>query len=117
MTDKIRFKLLVAIVSQGRCSPLVEAAKATGAEGATIVRGRGTGVHEGAKFLGLPIEPEKDVMLVLVPVDAAEAVLDAMVTAGQLDQPGKGIVFMLDVPRVAGIVHRGEVLHKAGEEA
>ncbi len=117
MTDKIRFKLLVAIVSQGRCSPLVEAAKAAGAEGATIVRGRGTGVHEGAKFLGLPIEPEKDVMLVLVPVDAAEAVLDAMVTAGQLDQPGKGIVFMLDVPRVAGIVHRGEVLHKAGEEA
>jgi nitrogen regulatory protein PII len=115
MTDQIRFKLLVAIVSQGRCSPLVEAAKAAGAEGATIVRGRGTGVHEGAKFLGLPIEPEKDVMLVLVPVDAAEEVLDAMVTAGQLDQPGKGIVFMLDVPRVAGIVHRGEVLHKAGE--
>jgi nitrogen regulatory protein P-II 1 len=116
MTDKIRFKLLVAIVSQGRCSPLVEAAKAAGAEGATIVRGRGTGVHEGAKFLGLPIEPEKDVMLVLVPVGVAEEVLDAMVTAGQLDQPGKGIVFMLDVPRVAGIVHRGEVLHKAGEE-
>jgi len=115
MTDLIRFKLLVAIVSQGRCSPLVEAAKAAGAEGATIVRGRGTGVHEGAKFLGLPIEPEKDVMLVLVPVGVAEEVLDAMVTAGQLDQPGKGIVFMLDVPRVAGIVHRGEVLHKAGE--
>ncbi len=115
MTDQIRFKLLVAIVSQGRCSPLVEAAKAAGAEGATIVRGRGTGVHEGAKFLGLPIEPEKDVMLVLVPVGVAEEVLDAMVTAGQLDQPGKGIVFMLDVPRVAGIVHRGEVLHKAGE--
>jgi hypothetical protein len=42
-------------------------------------------------------------------------VLDAMVAAGQLDQPGKGIVFMLDVPRVAGIVHRGEVLHKAGD--
>ena len=114
MTDQIRFKLLVAIVSQGRCSPLVEAAKAAGAEGATIVRGRGTGVHEGAKFLGLPIEPEKDVMLVLVPVDAAEEVLDAMVSAGQLDQPGKGIVFLLDVPRVAGIVHRGEVLHKDG---
>ncbi len=114
MPDKIRFKLLVAIVSQGRCTPLVEAAKKAGAEGATIIRGRGTGVHEGAKFLGVPIEPEKDVMLVLVPLDVSEAVLDAMVSAGQLDQPGKGIVFLLDVPRVAGIVHRGEVLHKAG---
>lgn len=115
MTTDVRFRLLVAIVAQGRCSPLVEAAKRAGAEGATIVRGRGTGVHEGAKFLGLPIEPEKDVMLVLVATDVAESVLDAMVEAGQLDQPGKGIVFMLDVPRVAGIVHRGEVLHKGGD--
>ena len=114
MPDTVRFKLLVAIVPQGRCSPLVSAAKEAGAEGATIIRGRGTGVHEGAKFLGIPIEPEKDVLLILVPIDVAEAVLDSLVTAGELDQPGHGIVFMLDVPRVAGIVHRGEVLHKAG---
>ena len=112
MAEGTRFQLLVAIVSQGKCGPLVEAAKAAGAEGATIVRGRGTGLHESAKFLGVPIEPEKDVVLVLVPHETAEAVLESMVDAGQLDQPGKGIVFLLDVPRVAGIVHRGEVLHK-----
>lgn len=112
MPDTTRFQLLVAIVSQGRCGPLVDAAKAAGAEGATIIRGRGTGPHEGAKFLGLPIEPEKDVVLVLVPSDVADAVLTAMVEAGKLDQPGKGIVFLLDVPRVAGIVHRGEVLRE-----
>jgi nitrogen regulatory protein P-II 1 len=114
MTDRVRFRLIVAIVPQGHCSPLVSAAKGAGAEGATIVRGRGTGVHEGGKFLGIPIEPEKDVLLILVPLEIAEAVLDALVTAGELDQPGHGIVFMLDVPRVAGIVHRGEVLHKGG---
>ena len=33
------------------------AAKRAGTEGATIVRGRGTGVHEGARFQGPPIEP------------------------------------------------------------
>ena len=71
-------------------------------------------MHEGARFLGLPIEPEKDVFLVLVPIDVAEAVLDAMVEAGELDQSGHGIVFLLDVPRVGGIVHRGEGLHKGG---
>jgi nitrogen regulatory protein PII len=113
MAERIRFRLLVAIVSQGACPPLVDAAKAAGAEGATIVRGRGTGLHEGAKFLGVPIEPEKDVVLVLVPEAAADAVLESMVHAGKLDQPGKGIVFMLDVPRVAGIVHRGEVLDRS----
>lgn len=115
MAEEIRFRLLVAIVSQGACSPLVDAAKAAGAEGATIVRGRGTGLHESAKFLGVPIEPEKDVVLVLVPEGVADAVLEAMVRAGKLDEPGNGIVFMLDVPRVAGIVHRGEVLDRSPE--
>jgi nitrogen regulatory protein P-II 1 len=112
MTERTRFQLLVAIVTQGKCGPIVDAAKDAGAEGATILRGRGTGPHEGAKFLGLPIEPEKDVLLVIVPTDIAERVLEHMVAAGKLDQPGRGIVFILDVPRVAGIVHRGEVLPK-----
>ena len=110
MPDHNAFQLIVAIVSQGRCPRLIEAAKGAGAEGATIVRGRGTGVHESATFLGVPIEPEKDVLLVLIPRDETDAVLDAMVRAGKLDQPGKGIAFVLDVPRVEGIVHRGDVV-------
>ncbi|MDZ7802228.1 MAG: P-II family nitrogen regulator [Trueperaceae bacterium] len=114
MSDAARFKLLVAIVPQGRYGPLVEAAKKAGSEGATIVPGRGTGVHEGQKLFGLPIEPEKDVLLVLVSNAVADSVLNAMVKAGKLDEPGKGIVFLLDVPRVAGIVHRGEVLGSDG---
>lgn len=89
---------------------LVTAAKEAGAEGATIVRGRGTGVHESSKFLGVPIEPEKDLLLVLIPAEATDAVMDAIVRAGQLDQPGQGIAFVIDVPRVEGIVHRGEVM-------
>ncbi len=103
-------QLIVAIVPQGRCPVLVAAAKEAGAEGATIVRGRGTGVHESSKFLGVPIEPEKDLLLVLIPTDLTDAVMDAIVHAGQLDRPGHGIAFVLDVPRVEGIVHRGEVM-------
>ena len=116
MADSVRFKLIVTIVPQGGSSPLVDAAKAAGAEGATILRGRGSGVHEGARFLGLPIEPEKDVLLILIDTDRAERVLDAVVDAGDLDRPGKGIAFLLDVPRVAGIVHRGEVLNPKPSE-
>jgi nitrogen regulatory protein P-II 1 len=110
MADAHSYQLIVAIVSQGRTTPLVVAAKQAGAEGATIVRGRGTGVHESAKFLGVPIEPEKDVLLVLIPKEETDAVLDAMIAAGNLDEPGKGIAFVLDVPRVAGIAHRGGVV-------
>jgi nitrogen regulatory protein P-II 1 len=108
--DVNSYQLIVAIVSQGHCPTLVTAAKDAGAEGATILRGRGTGVHESSTFLGVPIEPEKDVLLVLIPRGQTDEVLDAMVRAGKLGQPGKGIAFVLDVPRVEGIVHRGRVV-------
>lgn len=104
------FQLIVAIVGQGRCSVLIEAAKGAGAEGVTIVRGRGSGIHESSRFLGIPIEPEKDILLVLIAKSKMEAVLEAMVRAGELNKPGKGIAFVLDVPRVEGIVHLGEVI-------
>jgi nitrogen regulatory protein P-II 1 len=110
MSERTIFQLIVAIVSQGHAGPRVKADKAAGAEGATIVRGRGTGVHESATFLGVPIEPEKDVLLVLIPSDQTDAVMDAMVEAGRLGEPGRGIAFVLDVPRVEGIVHRGDVM-------
>jgi nitrogen regulatory protein PII len=108
--SKLHFQLIVVIVSQGSCAPLVAAAKAAGAEGATILRGRGSGVHEAGRFLGIPIEPEKDIMLILIDKSLTDAVLSAIVEAGELDKPGKGIAFVLDVPRVEGIVHLGEVV-------
>jgi len=113
MAERTHFQLIVAIVPQGTCAPMVSAAKAAGAEGATILRGRGTGLHEGAKFLGVPVEPEKDVVWVMVPESSVDAVMGEMVRAGKLDQPGHGIVFALDVARVAGIVHRGEIFESS----
>lgn len=110
MSDPHGFQLIVTIVAQGRSGPLVEAAKGAGAEGVTILRGRGSGVHEASKFLGIPIEPEKDILLVLIEESKTTPVLEAMVRAGELDKPGKGIAFVLDVSRVEGIVHLGKVV-------
>lgn len=105
MSDQDRFQLIVTIVSQGHASHVVEAAKAAGARGGTILRGRGSGVHESGRFFGVPIEPEKELVLVLVPRSLTDTIMDAIVRDGKLDQPGKGIAFVLDVPRVAGIAH------------
>jgi nitrogen regulatory protein PII len=108
--NETKFQLIVAIVAQGNATQLIAAAKAAGAEGGTILRGRGSGIHESNRFLGIPIEPEKDVVLVLIAERLTDAVMNAIVEAGKLDQPGKGIAFVLDVPRVEGIVHLGEVV-------
>ncbi len=100
-----KFDLIITIVSKGRCHLVVEASKRAGAEGGTILGARGTGIHETAKLLGVPIEPEKDIILTLVPRCDTDKVLDAILEDGEMNKPGKGITFVLEVKRVAGITH------------
>ena len=97
-------KLIVTIVKKGKADMIVEAAREAGARGGTILHGRGVGIHENKKILGIPIEPEKEIVFTLIAEELADQVLSAIITAGNLNQPGKGICFVLDVEKVLGVV-------------
>lgn len=101
----IEFELIITIVDKGHCGKVIESSKKAGAEGGTIITGRGSGVHEKAKLFSFTIEPEKDIILTLVPKERTQKVLEAIVKASELNQPGKGIAFVVDVERVTGINH------------
>ncbi|ADL07377.1 P-II family nitrogen regulator [Thermosediminibacter oceani] len=101
----IKFDLIVTIVNKGFAEEVVEAAKKAGAEGGTIIDGRGTGIHENAKLFGIPIEPEKEIVLTLIDRTKTEKVLEAISNAAELDKPGKGIAFVLEVEKTVGIYH------------
>lgn len=62
----IEYDLIVTIVNKGFAQEVVEASKKAGAEGGTILQGRGTGIHEKAKLFNIVIEPEKEVILTLI---------------------------------------------------
>ncbi len=95
--------LIVTIVNKGSSEAAVEASKKAGARGGTILFGRGTGIHEKVKLLGITIEPEKEVLLTLVDKNITGQVLDAIVESVELHKPGKGIAFILNVDKVTGI--------------
>lgn len=97
--------LIVTIVKRGYAEPIVKASKEAGAEGATILYGRGTGIHEQKKLLGIAIEPEKDIILTVIHKDKMEKVLAAISEAGEMDKPGTGIAFVVELAKVAGISH------------
>lgn len=97
-------QLIVTIVKKGWAEKVVKAAKQAGARGGTVLGGRGIGIHEQKKLLGIPIEPEKEIILTLIHKDKTDAVLEAIVEAGQLQKPGTGVGFVIDVDKVVGIV-------------
>lgn len=105
MDSNILYDLIVTIVNKGNSDEVVEASRRAGAEGGTIISGRGTGIHEQAKLFGINIEPEKDIILTLIDRQKTDEVLKEIIHDAQLDKAGKGIAFVLEVERVAGINH------------
>jgi len=105
--NKSEHDLIVTIVEKGKAEDVIEFSKKGGAEGGTILGGRGAGIHDTTKILGILIEPEKEVVLTLIHKEKTEAVLDAIHKGMELDKPGHGIAFVVDVPKVVGITHEG----------
>jgi len=103
--QSVKFDLIFTIVRKGFAEEVVEATKKAGAEGGTIVNGRGAGIHENAKLFGIPIEPEKEIVLTLIDRTKTEKVLEAIYNAVELNKPAHGIAFVLEVDKAVGICH------------
>lgn len=98
-------KLITAIVQRGKADAPVQAALRAGAQGATVAFGRGQGIRERLGLLGLAVQPEKEVISIVVEESLLDRVLTAMVKAGNLDQPGVGFVYVTAVERTVGLHH------------
>ena len=108
------FVAVFVVVERGKADPIVEEAKKAGASGATIFYGRGTGENEFKKFFNLHIESSKEVIFVLTQESKKTPIIEAMVKAGKLDDPGTGVLFTIPVTEVIGLRHR-EAMRKKGE--
>lgn len=96
-------QLILCIVNTGYSEAVMDAAKAAGARGGTILKARGTGNKEAEKFFKITVQPEKEMVLILVPADIKEAVMHALYKNVGLNTPGQGIAFALPVDNVVGL--------------
>lgn len=107
MIDEVLdIRLIVAIVERGKADKVVEAAKKSGATGATIFYGRGTGESEVKRFLNVHIEASKEIILIISEVQKLKNIMTAMVETGKLEEPGTGIIFTLPIENLIGLHHR-----------
>ncbi|MBN9581749.1 MAG: P-II family nitrogen regulator [Afipia sp.] len=97
--------LIVTVVRKGWGNTVLEASVKAGATGGTVLLGRGIGVNEKESIFGIPIEPEKEILLTLVPATAIDTVLQEIIRAADLNKPGHGLTFVVPVTSVLGIPH------------
>ena len=94
----LNLEMIVTIVDGGIGEDVIDYSKKVGASGGTILHGRGSGVRDTGKFLGLDISPEKDIVLTLVPDSLTNEVMDA-IEASRSIVPGNGICFSIDIDK------------------
>jgi nitrogen regulatory protein PII len=105
MIKKYENDLIITIVNRGFSDYVVETAREAGATGATIINGRGTSIHETDKFLGISIQPEKEIVLILVKKENCNKIMTEICAAASLNQEGKGLCFSLPVSNLKGVAH------------
>lgn len=99
----MRFKVILASVKSDITEKVVDAAKETGATGATIIHARGTGIREAKTFFGLSLEAQTDIIMFLLEERLVDQVLKTIGKVGEFDKPGTGIAFVLAVDQVIGL--------------
>ncbi|MCX4362675.1 MAG: P-II family nitrogen regulator [Clostridia bacterium] len=97
------YEMILCIVDAGFSELVMDAAKEEGARGGTVIHARGTANKEAEQFFHIAIQPDKDIVMILVPTDIKDNVLHAIYRNAGLKSEGKGIAFSLPVDDVVGI--------------
>lgn len=100
---QFKHEVILCVVNSGFSESAMEAAREFGARGGTVFRARGTANLEAEKMLNILIQPEKEVLMILVDSSIKDDILHALYKAVGLNTPGQGIAFSLPVDQVVGI--------------
>ena len=105
-------------MDDNRTESIVQAARDAGATGCTVVtNARGEGLEEKKTFLGLSLETQRDMVLLLVEEHRARHILETVGQAGGFDStPGTGIAFQVDVEDAVGVAHQAESIKPSLQE-
>jgi len=100
------YQAIIVVVDKGMAETVVEAAESGGAHCATVMNARGSGVYETSRLFNMDIEPEKEFVMILAKTENSEAVTDAVRAGAGLDEPGAGIMFVLDIQKAYGLLEK-----------
>jgi len=95
--------LIIVIAEQGYTNQIMDAARAAGAYGGTIIHAKGTGMEAAEKFLGVSLAAEKEMVFIVSKTEQKNDIMRAIMKDAGLDSKAKSIAFSLPVSDTAGL--------------
>ncbi|MCP4047442.1 MAG: P-II family nitrogen regulator [Gammaproteobacteria bacterium] len=114
----MHFKLIIIMAEDQRTQQILDAAREAGGTGCTVLnQARGEGIRPAKTFLGLSIDSQVDVILMLAEEHLSREIMEEVAIAGEFDEtPGTGIAFQIDVEDAIGVRHQIEALTEVVED-
>ena len=97
-----KYELIVIVANEGRTDQVMNAARAAGATGGTVLHGKGTGSQNPKKFYNVSIASEKEVILMVAQNDRKAAIMQSVLHHAGPDSEAGAILLSLPVSEVAG---------------
>ena len=98
-----KHEVIFCIVNAGFSDEVMDAAREFGARGGTVIRARGTANSEAEKLFNIAVQPEKEIVMILVEAKLKNDILHALYKTVGLNTPGQGIAFTTPVDDVVGL--------------
>ncbi|NLT48716.1 MAG: DUF1538 domain-containing protein, partial [Clostridiales bacterium] len=94
--DELQHNCVLAIVNRGFAEKVVEIAEQSGAEGVTILHGRGAEADQKVvlPIINIELQPEKEIVLFISSRRVSERIADTLLSAPQLARDGNVSVFI-----------------------
>lgn len=96
------YELVVAIANEGRTDMVMNAARAAGATGGTVLHGKGEGGKNEEKFYNVSIASEKEVILIVARGEQKSDIMRSILEKAGPNTEAQAVVFSLPISAVAG---------------
>lgn len=101
-------EVIFAIVNAGFAEDVMDVARENGVRGGTILNARGVVKEDAARFFGITVHADKEILMMVVEKDIRDRVLNAIYKEMGMAKKAKGIAFSLPVSDAAGLAVAAE---------
>ena len=104
MKNKSNYHLVITVAAEGKADKIMDIAKKSGANGGTLLKGRGMGGKSSLKFFNMTIEPEKDILLIVCKEDTRKKIMESILEKYGINTDSKAMCISLPIDCVLGNV-------------
>lgn len=102
MNDTPNFELIIAIAEKGQTDLVMDAARAGGARGGTVIHAKGTAGAGKQTFFGVSIAEEKEMLFIVTDADAKRDIMRAIMQQAGANTEARAVVFSLPISEACG---------------